>query len=75
MKVHVRHVHEKQKGYKCEQCAFEATRKGKLSEHILACHGVDAVASTPISISSDVAPSETIIVQPNTFETHSVLVD
>ena len=64
MKVHIRHVHEKVKGYKCEQWSFEATRKGKLTEHVLACHGASQ---------SDV-PTETVIVQ-SEIEAHAVLVD
>jgi hypothetical protein len=81
MKVHVRHVHEKLKGYKCEQCSFEATRKGKLTEHQITCHG-EVVVSVQESdsnqiisnITSTPSTTETIIVQ-SPIETRSVLVD
>ena len=83
MKVHIRHVHEKLKGYKCDQCSFEATRKGKLTEHQIACHGeiiavTGAQQSNSNQIISNIAPTpssaETIIVQ-SPIETRSVLVD
>ena len=83
MKVHIRHVHEKLKGYKCDQCSFEATRKGKLTEHQIACHGEVVVVSGAqdtndnqmiSNIETTSTPTETIIVQ-SPIETRSVLVD